>query len=73
MEKLGFELEDKGTTTPLWVVVDDCGGERPASLAEVVMWTYMTTPAAPVAPPDTRKPCTCDGAGRGKRLAAAAA
>lgn len=50
MEKLGFELEDKGTTTPLWVVVDDCGGERPASLAEVVLWTYLTAQAAPVAP-----------------------
>ena len=52
MEKLGFELEDKGTTTPLWVVVDDCGGERPASLAEVVLWTYLTAPAVPVAPTD---------------------
>jgi len=50
LEKLGFELEDKGTTTPLWIVVDDCGGERPASLAEIVLWTYLTTPAAPVVP-----------------------
>lgn len=50
MEKLGFELEDKGSMVPLWVVVDDCGGERPASLAEVVLWTSLTAPAAPIAP-----------------------
>ena len=50
MEQLGFDLEDKGSMVPLWVVVDDCGGERPASLAEVVLWTYMTAPAVPVAP-----------------------
>ena len=47
MEKLGFELEDKGSMVPLWVVVDDCGGERPASLAEIVLWTCLTAPRAP--------------------------
>ena len=50
MEKLGFELEDKGSMVPLWVVVDDCGGERPASLAEIVLWTSLTAPQATVAP-----------------------
>jgi len=50
MEQLGFDLEDKGSMVPLWVVVDDCGGERPASLAEIVLWTYLTAPPATVAP-----------------------
>lgn len=48
MEQLGFELEDKGSMIPLWVVVDDCGGERPASLAEIVLWTSLTAPAATI-------------------------
>ena len=50
MEQLGFDLEDKGSMVPLWVVVDDCGGERPASLAEIVLWTSLTAPPATIAP-----------------------
>lgn len=62
MEQLGFELEDKGSMIPLWVVVDDCGCERPASLAEIVLWTSLTAPPAPAAPAEPTQLRRADGA-----------
>lgn len=36
MERLGFELRQHDDM--VWIVVDDCGGEREATLTERVLW-----------------------------------
>lgn len=47
MERLGFELEEK---SGVWLVLDDCGNEREATLTERVLWDEVLRLASTPAP-----------------------
>ena len=66
MAEFGFEIrhDDNG----VWLLVDDCGNEREATLNERVLWDALTAApvpaAAPQAEPQTKTSCEyCDGTG----------
>lgn len=49
MARLGFELQDQ---SGVWVVIDDCGGVRPANLTEIVLWdSLLSSDAKPASEP----------------------
>lgn len=44
MEQIGFELHEH--TDGTWMVIDDCGNERPANLTERVLWGQLIATSA---------------------------
>lgn len=60
LDELGFYLEDRGG---VWVVVDDCGGVRPSSLNERVLWQELQARASIAANAEEPLVRYCPGCG----------
>ena len=64
LEQIGFELREHGN---VWLVVDDCGHEREATMTERVLWDALMQ--APQPPAQAQEPVAhMDGRMRGRSM-----